>query len=272
MLTARFAHSKPQTVVMQNSLCSKASRFARGSVSPIANRTPTVSSVSARKVVKVEARAAAKQQQLQVCPLAQQHSHPQQPLFILTHHSLQVDVDKPLGLNLEQGKNGLKVKSASGNSARSGIQAGDTVIYTSSFFGDELWPADKLGFARSALNACPSPVTIVVVKGENTTVNVKALPKKPAPPRFGRKLTSAQKARATHICIDCGYIYCDETPFDDLPSNYSCPQCNAPKRRFSRFDPETGKSSGGAVDIGTWATVVGGLVGVAVLGYLGLQL
>lgn len=32
------------------------------------------------------------------------------------------------------------------------------------------------------------------------------LPKKPAPARFGRKLTAAQKARATHLCIDCGYV------------------------------------------------------------------
>lgn len=36
-------------------------------------------------------------------------------------------------------KGGLKVKSASGNAAKAGIAAGDTVIYTSSFFGDELW-------------------------------------------------------------------------------------------------------------------------------------
>lgn len=51
---------------------------------------------------------------------------------------VQVDVDKPLGLVLEQSKSplgGLTVKSASGNAAKAGIQAGDTVIYTSSFFG-----------------------------------------------------------------------------------------------------------------------------------------
>jgi hypothetical protein len=47
------------------------------------------------------------------------------------------------------------------------------------------------------------------VKGENNEVNVKRLPKKPTPPRFGRKLTAAQRERATHICVDCGYIYCD---------------------------------------------------------------
>lgn len=212
-------------------------------------RAQTGSLLRAREAVKVEARSASKSGQ-----------------------QVQVDIDKPLGLQLEQGSNGLRVKSATGNAAKAGIQTGDTVIYTSSFFGDELWPADKLGFARSAIQAAPSPVTVVVIKGENTTVDVKRLPKKPAPARFGRKLTAAQKARATHICIDCGYIYADEIPFSQLPADYSCPQCNAPKRRFAGFDPNTGKMQGGGQDLATIATVVGGLVGVAVLGYLGLSL
>ena len=112
----------------------------------------------------------------------------------------------------------------------------------------------------------------MLVKGENTTVDVNRLPKKAAPPRFGRKLTAAQKARATHICVDCGYIYSDETPFEQLPSDYRCPQCKAPKRRFNGFDPNTGKQTGGSKDIGTIATVIGGLVGVSVLAYLGLSL
>lgn len=209
----------------------------------------TTRNLRAREAVKVEARAAAKSGQ-----------------------QLQVDVDKPLGLQLEQGKNGLRVKSASGNAAKAGIQSGDTVIYTSSFFGDELWPADKLGFTRSAIQAAPSPVTFVVVKGDNSTIDVKRLPKKPAPARFGRKLSAAQKARATAICIDCGYIYCDETPFAQLAADYRCPQCNAPKRRFAKYDPNTGKMDGGDQDLGTIATVIGGLIGVGVLGYLGLNL
>lgn len=54
-------------------------------------------------------------------------------------------------------------QGVSGNAAKSGISVGDTIIYTSSFFGDELWPADKLGFARSALSAAPSPVCLVYV-------------------------------------------------------------------------------------------------------------
>lgn len=132
--------------------------------------------------------------------------------------------------------------------------------------------SDKLGFTRSAIQAAPSPITVVVVKGDNTTIDVKRLPKKPAPARFGRKLTATQKANATHICIDCGYVYCETTPFASLPSDYACPQCNAPKRRFAAFDPNTGKMSGGGADAGTIATVVGGLIGVGVLGYLGLNL
>ncbi|PNW74775.1 hypothetical protein CHLRE_12g510400v5 [Chlamydomonas reinhardtii] len=185
---------------------------------------------------------------------------------------VQVDIDKPLGLVLEQSTapgGGLVVKSSRGNAAKVGIKAGDTIIYTSSFFGDELWPADKLSFTNNAVANCPSPVTFVYVPGENTKVNVKRLPKKPAPARFGRKLTSAEKALASHICVDCGYIYCDSTPFDDTAANYRCPQCNAPKRRFVPYDAESGKSTGVAEGtIGTIATVVGGLLGIGVLTYL----
>lgn len=188
----------------------------------------------------------------------------------------QVEVDKPLGLKLGQAKGsggGVLVTGASGNAAKAGIQAGDTIIYTSSYFGDELWPADNLPFVQNAIKACPSPVAFVIVKGTNDTINVKRLPKKPAPLRFGRKLTATQKARASHICIDCGYIYCDELPFEELPSGYQCPQCRAPTRRFAKFDVNTGKSSGGAgLDAGTLATVIGGLIGVAFLAYLGFTL
>lgn len=189
---------------------------------------------------------------------------------------IQVDVDKPLGLVFEESKasgGGLVVKSASGNAAKAGIKAGDTVIYTSSFFGDELWPADKLGFVNQSIKACPSPVTFVYVKGENTKVNVKRLPKKQAPPRFGRKLTAGQKALATHICVDCGYVYCDATPFEELPEFYRCPQCKAPKRRFVGYDVKTGKGTSMAEgDAGTIATVIGGLLTIGILAYLALSL
>jgi len=189
-----------------------------------------------------------------------------------TGQQIQVDIDKPLGLKLGEASSpggGLVVKAVSGNAAKSGIKAGDTVIYASSFFGDELWPADKLSFTNSAINAAPSPVTFIYVRGENTQINVKRLPKKPAPPRFGRKLTAGQTALATHICVDCGWIYCETQPFEELGDSYRCPQCNAPKRRFVPYDAETGKKTGIAEGtIGTIATLIGGLGGIAVLAYL----
>ncbi|GLC54868.1 hypothetical protein PLESTB_000914500 [Pleodorina starrii] len=188
---------------------------------------------------------------------------------------VQVEIDKPLGLQLEQSSapgGGLIVKSSRGNAAKAGIKAGDTIIYTSSFFGDELWPADKLSFTNNAVTNCPSPVTFIYVPGENTKINVKRLPKRPAPARFGRKLTDAERALATHICVDCGYIYCDQTPFEETAANYRCPQCNAPKRRFVAYDAASGKSTGIAEGtIGTIATVIGGLLGIGVLAYLGLS-
>lgn len=50
------------------------------------------------------------------------------------HIPMQVDVDKPLGLQLEQGKNGLRVKSASGNAAKAGISSGDTGKFYHRYF------------------------------------------------------------------------------------------------------------------------------------------
>merc|ERR1712216_853728 len=76
------------------------------------------------------------------------------------------------------------------------------------------------------------------------TVNVKRLNKREAPKKFGKKLTAAQKERATHLCIDCGFIYYLPTPFAEQPASYICPQCQAPKSRFLRYDPETGKTIG----------------------------
>lgn len=95
--------------------------------------------------------------------------------------------------------------------------------------------------------SCPSTLLFlaylaVQVRGESP-VNVKKLNKKPAPARFGRKLTNSQKEFATHICIDCGYIYSNKVPFAELGSSYVCPQCNAPKKRFAKYDVDTGKVS-----------------------------
>ncbi|KAE9451809.1 hypothetical protein C3L33_16300, partial [Rhododendron williamsianum] len=168
--------------------------------------------------------------------------------------NIEVEVDKPLGLTLGQKSGGGVVITAvegGGNAAKGGLKAGDQVIYTSSFFGDELWPADKLGFTKTAIQAKPDSVYFVVSRG--VEVDVKRLPKRPAPPRFGRKLTEAQKARLT-------------------PDEYACPQCRAPKKRFARYDVSTGKAIGGGLPpIGVIIGLVAGLGGVAALLVYGLQ-
>ncbi|KAJ0547064.1 putative PDZ domain, Rubredoxin-like domain, PDZ superfamily [Helianthus annuus] len=188
---------------------------------------------------------------------------------------IEVEVDKPLGLTLgpKPGSGGGVVITGvdgGGNAAKAGLKVGDQVIYTSSFFGDELWPADRLGFTKTAIQAVPDSVYFVVSRGVD--VDVKRLPKRPAPPRFGRKLTDAQKERATHICLDCGYIYTLSKPFDDQPDGYLCPQCRAPKKRFTRYDPATGKPIGGTLPpIGVIIGLVAGLAGVGALLVYGLQ-
>ena len=176
-----------------------------------------------------------------------------------------IQVEKPLGVNLKASNKGssggVEVASARGNAAKAGLKAGDYIVYCSSFFGDELWPADQLGFVRSAIQACPNQVDFVVVRDPKIAENidVKRLPKRPAPPRFGKKLSAAQKERATHICVDCGYVYTLPTPFVEQGKEYVCPQCNAPRSRCARYDVETGRAIGGskAPLITTAATVLG---------------
>ncbi|KAI3732281.1 hypothetical protein L1987_63485 [Smallanthus sonchifolius] len=188
---------------------------------------------------------------------------------------IEVEVDKPLGLTLgpKPGDGGGVVITGidgGGNAAKAGLKVGDQVIYTSSFFGDELWPADKLGFTKTAIQAVPDSVYFVVSRGGD--VDVKRLPKRPAPPRFGRKLTDAQKARATHICLDCGFIYTLSKPFEEQPDGYLCPQCRAPKKRFTGYDPATGKPIGGTLPpFGVIIGLVVGLAGVGALLVYGLQ-
>ncbi|KAA8533493.1 hypothetical protein F0562_031073 [Nyssa sinensis] len=187
--------------------------------------------------------------------------------------NIEAEVDKPLGLTLGQKPGGGVVITAvegGGNASRAGLKAGDQVLYTSSFFGDELWPADKLGFTKTAIQAKPDSVYFVVSRGAE--VDVKRLPKRPAPPRFGRKLTEAQKARATHICLDCGYIYFLSKPFEEQPDDYACPQCRAPKKRFSRYDVSSGKPIGGGLPpIGVIIGLVAGIGAVGALLVFGLQ-
>nr|VDD33515.1 unnamed protein product [Brassica oleracea] len=190
--------------------------------------------------------------------------------------TIEVEVDKPLGLTLGQKQGGGVVITGvegGGNAAKAGLKSGDQVLYTSSFFGDELRPADKLGFTKTAIQAKPDSVYFVTLLGAE--VDVKKLNKRPAPPRFGRKLTETQKAsiaRATHICLDCGFIYTLPKPFDEQPEIYVCPQCIAPKKRFARYDVNTGKAIGrGLPPIGVIVGLLAGIGAVGALLVYGLQ-
>ncbi|KAK3042788.1 hypothetical protein RJ639_001061 [Escallonia herrerae] len=200
--------------------------------------------------------------------------------------NIEVEVDKPLGLILGQKPGGGVVITGlrivmdveiildqavdgGGNAAKAGLKSGDQVLYTSSFFGDELWPADKLGFTKTAIQAKPDSVYFVVSRGAE--VDVKRLPKRPAPPRFGRKLTETQKASL----IFASYLFLFFFPssqFLTFPDDYLCPQCRAPKKRFTRYDVATGKPIGGGLP--PVGVIIGLLVGVGGVGALlvyGLQ-
>lgn len=62
-----------------------------------------------------------------------------------------------------------------------------------------------VGMFKLIFSTYPAPCwyysMIPQVRGENDKINVKRLPKKPAPPRFGRKLTARQRELASHICV-----------------------------------------------------------------------
>lgn len=56
------------------------------------------------------------------------------------------------------------------------------------------------------------------------------------------------------------------------PDTYGCPQCNAPKKRFARYDVKSGKAVGGALPpIPVLVALVAGIAGVGALLVYGLQ-
>lgn len=71
------------------------------------------------------------------------------------------------------------------------------------------------------------------------------------------------------ICVDCGFVYKKgrKQKFEDLPSSWKCPQCNAPKRRFAKkagdFIAETSGTSNAPILIfsvaGLLATIAFGV-------------
>lgn len=43
-----------------------------------------------------------------------------------------------------------------------------------------------------------------------------------------------EKENTTHVCIVCGYTHSDEdgTKWEDLPEDYSCPECGCGKEDY----------------------------------------
>ncbi|KAG0581760.1 hypothetical protein M758_3G004600 [Ceratodon purpureus] len=59
------------------------------------------------------------------------------------------------------------------------------------------------------------------------------------PPRVSMRAA----AKTAYICQDCGYIYNDRKSFESLSSDYSCPVCLAPKRRFKVYDAPVARNA-----------------------------
>lgn len=65
-----------------------------------------------------------------------------------------------------------------------------------------------------------------------------------APKGKASKLTDADGFfLGEHVCVDCGYVFKyspkRKVQFEELPKDWKCPQCNAPKRRFARKAGDT---------------------------------
>ncbi|KAG8044294.1 hypothetical protein GUJ93_ZPchr0130g6535 [Zizania palustris] len=157
--------------------------------------------------------------------------------------NIEVEVDKPLGLTLGQKTGGGVVITAvdsGGNAARAGLKKGDQVLYTSSFFGDELWPADKLGFTKTAIQAKPDSVYFV----SNTTFA---------------------------LIVDTSTSFL--SLLKNSLMNYAVHNAMRRKKRFAKYDAETGKTIGGALPpITVIVSLIIGIAGVGALLVYGLQL
>lgn len=59
----------------------------------------------------------------------------------------------------------------------------------------------------------------------------------------GSRINMRVASKGAYICKDCGYIYNDRTPFEKLSSDYSCPVCAAPKRRFKPYEAPVARNA-----------------------------
>ena len=182
-----------------------------------------------------------------------------------------IQVEKPLGVNLKASNKGIsggvEVASARGNAAKAGLKAGDYIVYcSSSFFGDELWPADQLGFCPIRHPGVPQPGGLRRrARPQDRRKHRRQAPSQAprAPALRQEALRRAEGARHPHPRRLRLRVH-PPHPFVEQGKEYVCPQCNAPRSRFARYDVETGRAIGGSkAPLITTAATVLGLGGIA---------
>lgn len=76
--------------------------------------------------------------------------------------------------------------------------------------------------------------------------------------------------RGEHVCVDCGYVFKyspkRKVQFEELPKDWKCPQCNAPKRRFARKAGDTIALDSGTSNAPILIFSILGLVGTLAFG------
>ncbi|GAB0496901.1 hypothetical protein MMPV_008222 [Pyropia vietnamensis] len=87
----------------------------------------------------------------------------------------------------------------------------------------------------------------------------------------GSKLTDADGFfRGEHVCVDCGYVFKyspkRKVQFEELPKDWKCPQCNAPKRRFARKAGDTIAIDAGSSNTPILVFSILGLIGTLAFG------
>ena len=116
-----------------------------------------------------------------------------------------IQVEKPLGVNLKASNKGIsggvEVASARGNAAKAGLKQGDYIVYCSSFFGDELWPADQLGSSDPPSRRAPTRSTsssCATLRSPPTSTS-SASPSAPRPRASARSSPPRRGARHPHL-------------------------------------------------------------------------
>lgn len=85
-------------------------------------------------------------------------------------------------------------------------------------------------------NTSGAPTTPAGMSGSEAPLGVVT---KSAPLDQGSEVPVSE--RMAYICQDCGYVYDDQKPFEDVGEDYNCPQCSAPKARFMLANASVGE-------------------------------